>query len=184
MTVLGMVWLRGPCTIYAVMKELSASASTYYKSRAGTAYSVSKRLLKLELITQSADDSVSITSAGEAVLREWTGPHVPMMDVGHSADLLRLRFFFLEILPRDDRLRFVDGSIQSLLEFEKRCEELIPKNQAIGDFYGALATVCSILETRARIEWLMKVRQWVENPLSPDENWSDVLLQEINSPLD
>lgn len=172
MTILGYAWLRGPCTIYTIMKQLSLSESTYHRSRAGTAYSVAKRLLSLNLIEKLDDDQVQITAHGEEVLREWTGPVVPMMDIAHTSDLLRLRFFFLELLSPEDRIEFIDRSLASLREFEQRCSDLIPKNQAIGEYYGALATVCSVLEARARIQWLEMVRPLVVNPLDKDVDWT------------
>lgn len=181
MTVLGMTWLRGPCTTYSVMKELSSSESTYHRSRAGTAYSVMNRLITLGLIERVDDDLVQITTSGKEVLREWTGPKVPMMDVAHSADLLRLRCFFLEILSPEDRLKFVDESLSSLRTFEERCLGLIPKNEAIGDYYGALATVCSVLETRARMQWLEQIRDLIANPLPKGSSWAALILDRLES---
>jgi len=174
MTVLGFAWLRGPCTIYSIMKELSLSASTFHKSRAGTAYSVANRLLEfgmLEAIEEPAG-AIRITGSGEEALREWIEPPVPMADVAHSADMLRLRFFFLGVVDQESRIAFIDSSIEGLHEFLKRCEGLIQENEDIGDYFGALATVSTILETRARIEWLTLVREWVIHPLSDDEGWT------------
>ncbi len=181
MTVLGMTWLRAPCTIYAVMKELSTSASTYHKSRAGTAYLTSKRLLEMRLIEKIENDLVQLTPAGEKTLRDWTGPDVPMIDVAHSADLLRLRFFFIGILPPEQRLEFVDKSLASLRLFLERGKGLISQNEEIGDYYGALATVCLVLETKARIQWLEIVREWVANPMSENANWSETILESLDS---
>lgn len=179
MTVLGMTWLRGPCTTYAVMKELSTSASTYYKSRAGTAYSVASRLVEMGLIENLDEGLIQVTPAGEAELRSWIGPSVPMMDVAHSADLLRLRFFFLGALPMKERLEFIDQSLASLNVLLTRCEDLISKNQAIGDYFGALATASVVLETRSRIRWLGLVRDLVENPLPKDQPWDEAILARL-----
>ncbi|MES1228317.1 MAG: hypothetical protein ABUL72_06560 [Armatimonadota bacterium] len=181
MTILGLAWLRGPCKAYTLMKELSLSESTYHRSRAGTAYSVTNRFLKLGLLEKIEDDRVQVTPAGEAVLKEWTGPVVPITDIAHSADLLRLRFFFMGVLPQSVRLEFIDRSLETLKEFEQRCQDLIPQNQEIGDHYGALATVCSVLETRARIQWLQFVRPLVEKPLPADEDWTDIILKALNT---
>ncbi len=178
-TVLGLVWLRGPVTIYAVMKDLSLSASSYHKSRAGAAYSVAKRLLDFGLIRQAdgegegKDNKVVVTAEGSSALREWLSPPLPMADVAHSADLLRLRFFFLGALDQEERLHFIDQSILCLEELKHRCEGLIDENQQIGEYYGALATISSILEAEARIKWLRLVRHLVEQPLSKDADWAE-----------
>jgi DNA-binding PadR family transcriptional regulator len=182
-TILGLAWLRGPCTIYALMKELSLSASSYHKSRAGTAYSVANRLIDFEFLKfagslggEEKDRLVLVTEAGVEVLKEWLAPPIPMADIAHSADLLRLRFFFLESLELEDRLAFIDQALIGLEDFLKKCEALISANQEIGDYYGALATASSILETKARIRWLGVVRQLVTAPLASDSDWSAQIL--------
>lgn len=178
-TVLGLVWLRGPVTIYAVMKDLSLSESTYHKSRAGAAYSVAKRLIDFGLIRHTEGEvagrekKVAVTEEGAAALREWLSPPIPMGDVAHSADLLRLRFFFLEALDPQTRLDFIDHSILSLQEMKERSEGLIAENQRIGEYFGALATLSFILEAEARLKWLKLVRGLVEQPLSKDADWTD-----------
>lgn len=177
-TVLGLVWLRGPVTIYAVMKDLSVSESSFHKSRAGAAYSVAKRLMEFGLIRHPEEDAegkenqVIVTEEGEARLREWLSPPVPQEDVAHSADLLRLRFFFLEALDHEQRLQFIDQSILCLEELRSRCEGLIAENQQIGEYYGALATISFVLEAEARIKWLKLVRGLVESPLSDQDDWA------------
>lgn len=170
---MGLAWLRGPCTTYAVMKELSTSGSSYYRSRAGTAYSVVKRLIGFGLLAIEGDQ-ITVTPAGERALQAWVGPAVPPYDVAHSADLIRLRFFYLGVLEPEDRVRFVDKSLVSLREFLSRTEELIRANEEIGDYYGALATVSLVLETQARIQWLELVRKWVVDPLPTD--WAETLI--------
>ena len=166
MTVLGIAYLRGPCSIYTLYKELSTSASTYHESRAGTAYSVTKRLLKFGHLEPAEGDTVRISESGLQALRDWIGPPIPMRDVAHTVDLLRLRFFFLGALAPEDRLLFIDSSIEALEAFERRALELISKNEELGDYFGSLATVSLVLETRARISWLRLVRGWAEEPLA------------------
>ncbi|MBX7133161.1 MAG: hypothetical protein K1X67_10840 [Fimbriimonadaceae bacterium] len=183
-TVLGYAWLRGPCTTYAIMKELSQSESTYHQSRAGTAYSIARRLVGFGLLDQDESGSVTISSAGLAELQAWLTPPIPREDVAHSADLLRLRFFFLGAVDQATRLAFIDAAIEDLHAFLKRCRDLLPKNEALGDYYGVLATTSTLLETKARIHWLQLVRNLVVDPL-PDENWSAELLgrfPELNFP--
>ena len=187
MTVLGFAWLRGPCSIYAIMKEISSSESSYYKSRAGTAYSVANRMIGFELLEsvqnpEKDDDKwIQITALGVAALQDWVTPPIPLPDIFHSADLLRLRFFFLGVIEKEKRLDFIDDSIKGLQVFLNRCEQLIPKNEAIGDYFGVLATVSTILETRARIEWLNMVREWVANPPESGKSMSDIVMTKLNS---
>ena len=187
LTVLGFAWLRGPCSIYAIMKEISSSESSFYKSRAGTAYSVANRLLGFELLesipSPVKDDEklIQITEAGVSALQAWITPPIPLPDIFHSADLIRLRFFFLGVVDKESRLDFIEDSIRGLNVFLTKCEELIPKNEALGDYFGVLATVSTILETKARIEWLVMVREWVENPLVSGKSLSDIVRNRLES---
>ena len=187
MTVLGFAWLRGPCSIYAIMKEISSSESSYYKSRAGTAYSVANRMIGFELLESvqnpDKDDEkwIQITDGGVSALQSWLTPPIPLSDIFHSADLVRLRFFFLGVVDKEKRIAFIDDSINGLQEFLVRCENLIPKNEALGDYFGVLATVSTILETRARIEWLNMVKEWVANPPEFGKSMSDIVMAKLNS---
>lgn len=179
MTVLGLSWLRGPSTTYALMKELSLSVSSYHKSRAGAAYSVTSRLIAAGFLEHehSGSKNVRITESGEEALRAWLKPPISSSDIAHSADLVRLRFFFLGAIPLPDRLAFIDqvsDELESLLETSK---QMLPANEEIGDHFGVLATLSMVLETRARIEWLRIVRRWVEAPPAEGESWSDVVLR-------
>jgi len=168
LSVLGLAWLRGPRTTYAIMKELATSGSTYYKSRAGTAYSVVDRLIQFKMIEysnqpgQGGEKLLQVTDKGRAALEEWLTPPIPIADVAHSADFIRLRFFFIGVLEPKKRLAFIDDSLTALRSHLERCEALIPANEAIGDHFGALATLSIILETKARIQWLEIVRDKVE----------------------
>ena len=185
MTVLGLAWLRGPCSTYAIMKELSASASSFHKSRAGTAYSVSKRLLKFGLLEATSNgEQIQITADGVRALQGWLSAPVPQRDIAHSADLVRLRFFFLGVVDQPARLQFIDSAIDGLQKFLQRCEELVPENEAIGDYFGVLATLSTILETQARIEWLRIVRNWVEEPMVDGQSWSESALAAAKKSMD
>ncbi len=43
-TVLGVVWLRGPCTAYVIRQEFLASSSSYWTASTGAIYPVLRRL--------------------------------------------------------------------------------------------------------------------------------------------
>ena len=176
MTVLGFAWLRGPCTTYSIMKELSLSESSYHKSRAGAAYSVSKRLIGFGLLEPVEDGLVQISKTGVEALREWVTPPTPMADIAHSADLVRLRFFFLGVVAAEVRLEFIDQAIGGLEEFLGRCRGLLRENEEIGDYFGVLATVSSVYETEARIKWLRLVREYAVDPAALKRPWTDTML--------
>lgn len=179
LTFLGLAWLRGPCTVYSVMKELSLSASSFHKGRAGAAYSVSKRLIGFGYLEQGEQDLVRVTPEGVSQLKNWITGAVPMGDIAHSADLLRLRFFFLGVVEPGERLDFIDRSIAGLQQFLETCYALLPQNEEIGDYFGVLATLSTIYETKARIEWLKTVRRWVESPPESGKSWTEAVLQDI-----
>jgi len=184
LTVLGIAWLRGPCTTYVIMRELGTSESTYHKSRAGTAYSVTKRLLEFGLLTnpeseEKGENRVQISEKGIEALQEWMTPPIPLEDVAHSVDLLRTRFFFLGALTPETRTEFIDNAVSSLRIFASKCEELLKANEDLGEYFGVLATLGVVMETRARIEWLTIVRKFVADPLPPGSDWAKTIAQEI-----
>ena len=180
LTVLGLAWLRGPCTIYAIMKELSLSESSFHKSRAGTAYSVANRLLKSGALEQ-VDDQIKISAKGAKELQNWITEPVPMADIAHSADLIRLRFFFLGVVDQHERLHFIDSAIAGTEVFQQKCECLLKENEKIGDYFGVLATLSSVMEVRTRIQWLRIVREWVENPIVNRQEWAKRVLESLGN---
>jgi len=170
MTVLAITWRLGPCTTYSVMKVFGSSESSYYKSRAGTVYSVVNRLIGFGLIEQEEPSGpVHVSETGVEKIKQWLRPPVPLEEVTFTADRIRLRFFFLDILPVSERLEFIDSTLASLSAQLIRNEALIVENEAEGDRYGALATLSVVFETKARIQWLETVREQVaaEQPASP-----------------
>ncbi|MCU0317401.1 MAG: hypothetical protein MUC92_12490 [Fimbriimonadaceae bacterium] len=149
------------------MKELSASESSYHKGRAGTAYSVANRLLKfgfLMEVNEAESRNVQVTEEGLCAVQSWLKPPIPWGDVTHTADLIRLRCFFLGAVDPETQLSMVNDALSSLDAFLDRTEALLLENEVIGEPFGALATVSIILETKSRIEWLKIVRELIEAP--------------------
>jgi DNA-binding PadR family transcriptional regulator len=184
LTVLGIAWLRGPCTTYVIMRELGTSESTYHKSRAGTAYSVTKRLLEFGLLINPENEErdenrVQISESGIEALQQWMTPPIPLEDVAHSVDLLRTRFFFLGALTPETRIQFIDNALASLRIFAAKCEELLKANEDLGEYFGVLATLGVVMETRARIEWLTIVRKFVAQPMPQGSDWAKTMIQQL-----
>lgn len=151
------------------------SASSFHRSRAGATYSVSTRLLRFGLL-ETAGNLVQVSEAGEKALGDWYSTPIPMTDVAHSADLIRLRFFFLGSVPMQRRLEFIDSSLEGLLSYESTCESLLTANQEIGDYHGVLASAGVLMETRARMRWLRLFRSLVETPLEDESTWAETVL--------
>lgn len=186
-TVLGLAWLRGPCTIYVLMKMLSNAGSTYYKSRAGTAYSIGNRLIKeglLEFDTPSGeneDRKVRISEKGLAALREWMKPPLSPTDAAFSSDLIRLRFYFLGSIDKEERLGLIESARAETEKVVKMCKGFLIDNENIEDYFGVLATMSAILEFEARLKFLDLVKDLVENPMKPGEAWSEKALKILES---
>lgn len=160
-TILGIVGKAGPCTTYAVMKELASSGSSYYKDRAGTTYPVVERLLKRGLIEAGENRrsrKLRITIAGKEELKKWLTPPLPDHDVAHTLDLIRLRMYFLAALDEKQQELFVDRALDSLKRHLANTEELIEQERAAGDRIGSLATLGLLFETKARIAWLEAIK--------------------------
>lgn len=171
MTFLGLTWLRGPCTTYAIMKELSLSESTFHRNRAGAAYAIVQRLQALGYIEKvTGSGNIQVTSSGEERLKSWLRPPIDMADIAHSADFIRLRFFFLDMLSPDERTQFIETSISSLRQLLSTSHDLVDANLSLGDAMGALATLSFLHETVARIAWLEQVREMVVSPLDESQD--------------
>lgn len=163
-TVLGILWQCGPCTTYAVMRELSASSSTYYRNRAGTAYPIIVRLVKGGLVRHAGDEVGSrkerlleVTDNGLLKLQEWLAPPIPAAEIGQTRDLLRLRMYFLGALEPAHRARFLDDAKASLLLHLAGCEQAMQDHSSLADPFVALADLGAVHETRARLAWLEEI---------------------------
>lgn len=179
---LGLSNENGPCSTYQLMKMMSMSGSTYYKSRAGTAYSVTKRLVGAGYFEQvpqeSGDPHIKITEKGIQALREWVTPPISPHDIAHSADLIRLRFYFISVVDQQARLSFIEDSLNGLKARIKDVENTMRLNAADGHYFATLATLSSIMETRARIEWLEHVRNFVADPTTDKSAWVEMILKD------
>jgi DNA-binding PadR family transcriptional regulator len=170
LTILGIFWTQGPCTTYAVMKGLSQATSTYYQSRAGTTYSVTKRLLGMGYL--AGEDELEVTELGAQVLRDWVSTPVPRPDVAFSSDLIRLRFYFLGLLTVEERIAYVDNCLKELREFLVICDGLLDRCEAIDDQFGVMASASAVLENRARIRWLELARVWLSQGDDLERPWA------------
>jgi len=163
-TVLGIVWQSGPITTYAIMGQMRASGSTYYRDSAGTTYPIARRLEQAGLICDSGMDSgtrkerlLEITESGREALRGWLSTPVPMSEIAFMRDLLRLRVFFLGALPTDLRAAILHEARNTLEEHLLVCESGVLAAQNRDDPFISLASLGAVYETKARIAWLDEI---------------------------
>ena len=162
--VLGVVWLRGPCTAYAVRREFASSETPQWSASAGSIYPVLDRLENLGAVRaesaawgQGSRKQYQITSSGLETLRAWIGPPFNPGAAAPTFDPLRTRMFFLEALPPSKRIRYVDAAMEATREVLQE----LKTNQAAkaADEMDALASSGTVFQLEARIAWLRRVRR-------------------------
>lgn len=164
--VLGIVWEKGPCSAYVVRKEFLDSASSYWSGSAGAIYPLLDRLadggyLRVEEHpwgTRTRKE-FRVSAKGRRALARWVGPPLEPWTAAPAFDPIRTRMYFLEVIPREERLRFVDEAMENLrsqiapLRVEQRVLDREPSSAR------ALASLGTIHELEGRLRWLRVVRE-------------------------
>ena len=176
---MGVLWKRGPCTAYAVIREFAESRSAFYRSGAGSIYPLLSRLRGAGLV-QAAPGSgeretlYTLSASGVEKLREWFRVDAVDPDFTCAADPIRSRAYFLAVLDPAERLRFVTDSLRGLRALLSQCESDVDAYRVAGDEFSAMAMEGSVEETKARIRWLQRFRRACEaQPLAGQEDSAD-----------
>jgi DNA-binding PadR family transcriptional regulator len=164
LSILCLIWLRAPCTPYAVMRMIAEARSSYYKSRAGSVYTVVRRLESFGLLAPHPEHprQIVVTPAGEAELKAWIAGPISDDDLMHTVDWVRSRLFAVQLLAPAERTRVIDDAIAGLERVLTAAQALTHKNEEIGEPYGVLATMGLVYETQARIDWLRHIRPYMD----------------------
>ena len=160
--VLGIVWLRGPCSAYAVRCELAESTSSFWSSSAGSIYPVIRRLQAAKLIAARPVPSdgrgkrlLAATASGERALRSWL-TELPAWIGMVGLDPVRARMNFFAVLKGTrQQLAFIDSAAahtQDSIENERRKLKILS-----GVDY--LAHLGALYELEGRKRWLAAVRK-------------------------
>ena len=163
--VLGVFWRRGPCSAYAVQQNFQPISSGWSASP-GAVYPLLRRLLRLELIAPAETArrgkrtirTYGLTAAGRAALERWV-LNPPEWAALPSADPIRTRTFFLDVLPAPRRRAFVieaeRRTSEALTQFEKDSAAMNERSlERLARLGGAHAL-------RARRRWLRTIRERV-----------------------
>ena len=163
--VLGVFWQRGPCSAYAVQRNFQP-ISAGWSASPGAVYPLLRRLQRRELIAPVESTrrgartirTYRLTAAGRAALERWV-LNPPEWAALPSADPIRTRTFFLDVLPAAARRAFV-------VEAERRTGEALEqfrKDSAAMDERGLqyLARLGGAHALKARRRWLRAIRDRV-----------------------
>lgn len=165
-TVLGVVWLRGPCTAYVVRQEFLASASAHWSGSAGAIYPLLARLEQHGLIKSKESEwgrgskkEFSITRRGLTSLRSWIGPPLPDWTAAPTFDPVRTRLSFIGALPPEKRREFVAEARRNLERELLRIREAVATFNVQEDPYEYLSTLGTLHELEGRQRWLEDVER-------------------------
>jgi len=161
--VLGAIWLRGPCSAYAIRREFAQSNSSFWSSSSGSIYPVIKRLTALGLVSAAPKPvdkrgkrDLAATAKGARALRGWVRD-LPPWTAMPSLDPVRARMNFLAVLgTRDGQLDFVRrAQVAARVQAVGLRRQLPAFKQASQVEY--LTNLGSLHEVEARAQWLKKV---------------------------
>ncbi len=163
-TVLGVVWLRGPCTAYAVRQEFLASSSSYWTASTGAIYPLLRRLEEGGLIRAAEEEwgtkgkrAFSITPKGVTALQEWIGPPLEQWTGQPTFDPVRTRLSFLGALTPARRRKFVAEARENVEAAMVRLEERIASLDRDAEPFEYLVLLGTREELRGRKRWLAEV---------------------------
>ncbi len=167
--VLGLIWMEGPCTAYAVRRIVQESLSTQWSGSAGAVYPAVARLEGRGLISsreqstgQRKSQALAISAAGKRVLAHWLGPPVDPAAFGIPADPMRIRIRFLELLPGDAQLRFIDEAIAAIeASLHQVRADVRARRKQNSPFANAMVRG-ALHATRARLRTLTELRSELE----------------------
>ena len=163
---LGIVSKFQPCTAYAVRRMLKESPSSHWRASAGSLYPLLARLERSGLISSQPDEQdgrgrklLHITPKGLNALREWIQAGAEQDMVSAVSDPIRFRSFFLDTLDTGQQKRFLDEMIVQMQGQLEITEDRVEKYPEAEDFFGHLGSLGAVYVTRARLDWLVFMRQ-------------------------
>lgn len=151
---LGIILKKGPCTAYAVMTEFTHSASSAYRSGAGSVYPLIKRLAQAGILSAEGqrEKRYRLSESGVDALRGWFD--LTQDDISCCLDVLRSRTYFLKILTPQERCDFLESALKGLTVLLAQCELQVEAYAKAGDPFSEMAMEGAVLETKARIKWV------------------------------
>lgn len=165
LTILGIVWKKGPCTSYVVAREFVTSPSSHWSGSAGAIYPAVQRLARRRYLKAEKESDrgrtrrlYTITERGLEALRQWLLPPFPDSAAQITFDPIRTRAYFLALLGRDQRKAFLDEAEEKLGAqipvLRAECE----RYRRAGDSFSEIAMSGALFEIEGRLEWIRAIR--------------------------
>lgn len=161
LTALGIIWKKGPCTAYAVMREFAGSQTMAYRSGAGSIYPLLKRL-RAALMLEEKEGKLAITPLGSELLRDWAQVGDPKQDIYSTLDPVRSRVYFLGVLSPAEQRVFIENSLKGLNSLRREAKEKVQAYKQAGQEFSALAMRGVVFETEARIKFIKNLQRALE----------------------
>jgi DNA-binding PadR family transcriptional regulator len=166
--ILGIVSSRQPCSAYVIRGRFEDSPTWGWRKSKGAIYpAVSRLVVRGCLASERASEGrvqkelLSLTPLGRTELLEW------MLALGEElggapVDAVRTRVNYLAILSPAEREEFLDKAEGAARRALAKATGGISDPQA-SDHWTLQAAVLGVqMQIRAKIEWLIKVRQLME----------------------
>jgi DNA-binding PadR family transcriptional regulator len=164
--VLGMVWVRAPCTPYRVRQFFLRSPSPHWSGSAGAVYPLLDRLTRRRLLAfqtrftgRRSGREYRLTRRGLEELRRWIAGGISERTAGVPVDPLRVRIRFLGSLSLNQRNAFLKEARRKVGAHLRTVERDCRARRAAGDTFSYLTARGALLALRARIAWLREAEQ-------------------------
>lgn len=161
--VLGVIWMDGPLSAYAIRSTFLKSRSSHFSGSAGAIYPLVDRLKDAGFVHATrhkqgsrASRRFTITPTGKRALREWLS-HDKNDMAAVEFDPIRARVHFLGILTPRQRERFVQESMASLQREIEETEALIERRRKTDDKWGVWGATGALRTLQSRLAWLRDI---------------------------
>jgi DNA-binding PadR family transcriptional regulator len=167
--VMGVVFLRGPLSPYAVRAEFERSRSSHWSGSSGAIYPVIHRLVRQGLIRAErrrqggrVSRACTLSASGRRALAGWLGPPLPDWAAAVTFDPIRTRVGVFAALTPHARHRLLIEAERSLIAELSSLRKITQAPDQAHDRWEALTMRGAAAEIRARLSWVRAVRKEVE----------------------
>jgi DNA-binding PadR family transcriptional regulator len=160
LAILGLVHEK-PRTGYEIRKVFETTALGNYSSSPGTIYPALKRLQKLKMLIQKKSGSnrklFFITETGERELADWLVQPIERDDIAKRADIILLRFAFMEdLVGKPEKVFFLRSFRDGLKKYIKELKDYHHREGKEMKLHGRLALERGIESYQTDLRWVNK----------------------------